>query len=67
LRARLVAALREGFKKGFPWANMAYEIYLLSYNIRYLFGHTPHWRPWLSWMGVEVRRMTQDDYASREN
>lgn len=52
------------FKTAYPYANVGYELYLLSYNIRYLFDKTPYWRPWLSWMNVDVRRMSSDDYAS---
>lgn len=51
------------FKTIYPYANVVYELYLLSYNVRYLFDKTPYWRPWLSWMGVEVRRMSPDDYV----
>ncbi|SCV67094.1 BQ2448_5740 [Microbotryum intermedium] len=52
------------FRRGYPYANAAYELYLLSYNVRYLFNKSPYWRPWLSWMSVEVRRMSADDYRA---
>ena len=55
--------LKATFKTIYPYANVVYELYLLSYNVRYLFDKTPYWRPWLSWMGVEVRRMSPDDYV----
>ena len=48
----------------YPYANVGYELYLLAYNIGYLFEKTPYWRPWLSWMKVEVRRMSAEDYVS---
>jgi hypothetical protein len=36
------------------------ELYLRSYNVHYLFDKTPYWRPWVSWMSVEVHRMSAD-------
>lgn len=56
--------MAKAFKAMYPYVNVAYELYLLSYNVRYIFDQTPYWRPWLSWMGVEVRRMSADDYVS---
>lgn len=64
LRERVFSAVRNGFKAGYPYANMAYEVVLLTWNIRYLFDRSPYWRPWLSLMGVDVRRMSADDYVS---
>mgnify|MGYP001564304053 FL=1 len=49
----------------YPYANVSYELYLLAYNAGYLFEKTPYWRPWLSWMSVEVRRMSGEDYVSQ--
>lgn len=63
LRSRLLTAVKTGFKTAYPYANIGYELYLLSYNVRYLFDRTPYWRPWLSWMNVEVRRMSAADYV----
>jgi peroxin-12 len=61
-----MALLKSTFKAIYPYSNIAYELYLLSYNIRYLFDKTPYWRPWLSWMNVEVRRMSADDYRAAQ-
>ncbi|SGY38440.1 BQ5605_C003g02031 [Microbotryum silenes-dioicae] len=52
------------FKSIHPYANAAYELYLLSYSVRYLFNSNPFWRPWFSWMSIEVRRMSAEDYVS---
>ena len=64
----LVAKLRERsetlFRKGYPYAASFYQLWLLFYHVRYLFGATPYWRPWLRWMRVDVRRVAQDDYVS---
>ncbi|KAM0792084.1 hypothetical protein ACM66B_004788 [Microbotryomycetes sp. NB124-2] len=64
LATRLKTLLRTMFKRSWPILNLAYEVYLLSYNVRYIFDKTPFWRPWLSWMNVEVRRMSADDYRA---
>ncbi|KAK4048795.1 ubiquitin-protein ligase peroxin 12 [Microbotryomycetes sp. JL201] len=64
LHTRLKALLTALFKRSWPILNLAYEVYLLSYNVRYIFDKTPFWRPWLSWMNVEVRRMSADDYRA---
>ncbi|SDA01744.1 BZ3501_MvSof-1269-A2-R1_Chr8-2g09830 [Microbotryum saponariae] len=52
------------FKSIYPYANAAYELYLLSYSVRYLFNINPFWRPWFSWMSIEVRRMSAEDYRT---
>ncbi|GAA5878985.1 hypothetical protein JCM8547_008683 [Rhodosporidiobolus lusitaniae] len=62
LRSRLIPALEAAFKLSYPYANLAYELYLLVYNLRYLFGKSPYWRPWFRLVGIEVRRMGQEDY-----
>ena len=48
----------------YPWANTAFELWLLVYNIAYLFERTPHYRPWLAWVGVDLRRVGIDDIVS---
>ena len=30
-------------------------------NVAYLFDQTPYYRPWLSWIGVDLRRVGIDD------
>ncbi|TIB37589.1 hypothetical protein E3P86_02129 [Wallemia ichthyophaga] len=49
------------FKKVYPYANLALESALLSYNVRYMFNSTPFYRPWLAWMNVDIRRQTMSD------
>ena len=36
--------------------NIAFELWITSYNIAYLFDKTPYYRPWLAWMDVDLRR-----------
>ncbi|GAA5978582.1 hypothetical protein JCM10908_004412 [Rhodotorula pacifica] len=62
LRTRLRLASEAAFKLAYPYANLVWELYLLMYNLRYLFGKSPYWRPWYRLLGVEVRRLGQDDY-----
>lgn len=44
--------------------NAAVDICFLLYNIAYLFEKTPYYRPWLSWIGVDIRRLGIDDLVS---
>ena len=44
-------------RRGFPYVQVAYQRWLLAYNVAYLFGKIPYWRPWLRWMRVDMRRM----------
>lgn len=43
-------------RRGYPYAQVAFQLWMLAYHIRYLFGRTPYWRPWLAAMRVDVRR-----------
>ncbi|KAE8211588.1 hypothetical protein CF327_g4672 [Tilletia walkeri] len=65
-RAKLLARAQQlatsTFRKGYPHAAAAYQLWLLVYNVSYLFDRTPYWRPWFSLMRVDVRRMGADDY-----
>ena len=47
-----------------PILNTSYETLLLAYNIGYLFDRTPYYRPWLHWLGVDIRRMSEQDFVS---
>jgi len=58
----LANRLRKLFKLVYPWANGAYELWLLGYNVAYLFDKTAFYRPWLSWIGVDLRRLGPEDY-----
>lgn len=53
-------ARRERFRRLFrglyPWCNTAFELWLLAYNVAYLFDKSPFYRPWLAWMGLDIRR-----------
>ncbi|ESK93715.1 cyclin-dependent protein kinase inhibitor [Moniliophthora roreri MCA 2997] len=56
--------LRRLFKTLYPWLNTAFEAYLLVCNIAYLFDRTPFYRPWLRWIGVDIRRLGIDDFRT---
>lgn len=62
---RIKRLLQLSFRRGYPYAGAASQLWLLSYNVRYLFDRTPYWRPWLAFMRVDVRRMAAEDYVSR--
>jgi len=44
------------FRRLYPYAQVVLQLWMLSYNINYLFGRTSYWRPWLKYMRVDVRR-----------
>ncbi|KAL4082008.1 hypothetical protein V8B97DRAFT_1863407 [Scleroderma yunnanense] len=50
------------YKKIFPWVNTAFEVWLLAHNVAYLFERTPFYRPWLAWIGVDLRRLGAEDF-----
>lgn len=52
------------FIKCWPVLTKSYEVTLLAYNIAYLFDKTPYYRPWLHWLGIDLRRMSEHDYVS---
>ncbi len=31
------------------------------WNVAYLFDQTPAYRPWLSWIGIDIRRLGLED------
>ncbi|KAF8591566.1 hypothetical protein K439DRAFT_1326978 [Ramaria rubella] len=53
--------LRKLFKLLYPWANTSFELWLVAWNVAYLFDKTSFYRPWLSWIGVDLRRLGTDD------
>ncbi|KAG8945415.1 ubiquitin-protein ligase peroxin 12 [Tulasnella sp. 424] len=61
-RQSMIDRLRSTFKLLYPWADTAFELWMMSYNIGYLFDRTPFYRPWLKWMGVDIQRMGPEDY-----
>ncbi|KAL0949127.1 hypothetical protein HGRIS_009211 [Hohenbuehelia grisea] len=56
--------LRRAFKALYPWLNTTFELWLLLSNIAYLFDRTPFYRPWLSWVGVDLRRLGPEDFRA---
>ncbi|KAG6833841.1 hypothetical protein H0H87_011775 [Tephrocybe sp. NHM501043] len=60
----LKARLKRSFKAAYPWANTSYELWLLVCNMSYLFDRTPFYRPWLSWIGVDLRRLGSEDFRA---
>ncbi|KAF8076069.1 cyclin-dependent protein kinase inhibitor [Lyophyllum atratum] len=58
------ARLKRGFKAAYPWLNTSFEVWLLVCNMAYLFDRTPFYRPWLSWIGVDLRRLGSEDFRA---
>ncbi|KAF9224312.1 hypothetical protein BS17DRAFT_779627 [Gyrodon lividus] len=58
----LAGRWRRAYEKIFPWVNTSFEVWLLAYNTAYLFERTPFYRPWLAWIGVDLRRLGADDF-----
>lgn len=56
--------LQRGFKAIYPYVNLGFELWLAAYNVAYVLGRTPFYRPWLSWIGVDLRRLGAEDYVS---
>ncbi|CAO1622204.1 unnamed protein product [Parajaminaea phylloscopi] len=66
-RAKLRAAaakLKASSLKAYPYAASFWQVWILSYNVRYLFAKTHFWRPWLSWLNLEIRRVGPGDYPA---
>ncbi|UZJ51171.1 hypothetical protein CBS101457_000491 [Exobasidium rhododendri] len=61
--AKLKLLLRTCFRRGYPYVGTAWQLWLLSYNVRYLFDKTPFYRPWLRMMRMDIRRVGMNDYA----
>lgn len=62
--AKLRLLLKTCFRKGYPYVGTAWQLWLLSYNVRYLFDKTPFWRPWLRLLRMDIRRVGFNDYVS---
>lgn len=60
----ILAMLKARALKAYPYATSFWQLWILSYNIRYLFNHTPYWRPYLSLMKLEIKRVGPNDYPS---
>jgi hypothetical protein len=52
------------YKRTYPWVNMLFESWLMAYNVAYAFERTPFYRPWLSWVGADLRRLGVEDLVS---
>jgi len=55
--------LRQAFKIAYPWLNTTFELWLLVCNVAYLIDYTPSYRPWWSWIGVDIRRLGIEDFV----
>lgn len=63
-RQRVQDKLKDMFRTGYPYAQLGYQVWLLFYQLAYLFDRTPHWRPWFKWMRIDIRRLGPDDQVS---
>ncbi|KAJ2782576.1 ubiquitin-protein ligase peroxin 12 [Coemansia javaensis] len=67
VRGRLDAARRIAtrlFKRYYPHANFAYHMATAVYYVAYMFDRTDYNSPWLHLLGLQVRRMSADDYRA---
>ncbi|KAH7931360.1 hypothetical protein BV22DRAFT_998846 [Leucogyrophana mollusca] len=61
----IAGRVRRAYKTLYPWFNTSFEVWLLAHNVAYLFDRSPFYRPWLAWIGVDLRRLSADDFVSR--
>lgn len=61
---KLMIRLIRLFKKVYPMINLLYYGSNLAYNVAYLFGKTRYYTPWLHLLGLQVQRMSMNDYVS---
>ncbi|RKP10482.1 Pex12 amino terminal region-domain-containing protein [Thamnocephalis sphaerospora] len=54
------------FRVVYPWINAGYHGATLAYHIAYLYDRTRFYSPWLHLQGIEVRRMSMQDYEASE-
>ncbi|RIA89209.1 Pex12 amino terminal region-domain-containing protein [Glomus cerebriforme] len=64
-KERVRRFIRYLFKILYPWLNALYHGSNLLYNILYLYNKTRCYTPWLRLMGIEVRRMSAQDYLEQ--
>ncbi|KAF9482027.1 hypothetical protein BDN70DRAFT_802327 [Pholiota conissans] len=55
---------RRVFKAIYPYMNISLELWLLVWNVAYLFDRTTAYRPWLNWVGVDIRRLGLEDFRA---
>lgn len=60
---KLAIRLIRLFRKVYPIINFLYYGSNLAYNVAYLFGKTRYYTPWLHLLGLEVKRMSMNDYV----
>lgn len=61
---KLMIRLIRLFKRVYPILNFLYHGSNLAYNVAYLFGKTRYYTPWLHLVGLQVQRMSMNDYVS---
>lgn len=61
---KLAIRLIRLFRKVYPIINFLYYGSNLAYNVAYLFGKTRYYTPWLHLLGLEVKRMSMNDYRA---
>lgn len=61
---KLMIRLIRLFKKVYPIINFLYHGSNMAYNVAYLFGKTRYYTPWLHLLGLQVKRMSMNDYVS---
>ncbi|GES75248.1 peroxisome assembly protein 12 [Rhizophagus clarus] len=64
-KERVRRFIRNLFKILYPWLNALYHGSKLLYNFLYLYNKTRCYTPWLKLMGIEIRRMSAQDYFER--
>ncbi|KAL1935220.1 hypothetical protein VTP01DRAFT_4360 [Rhizomucor pusillus] len=63
-RRKLAIRFIQLFRKVYPFINALYHGSNLAYNIAYLFGKTRYYTPWLHLLGLELKRMSMNDYRA---
>lgn len=61
---KLIIRLIRLFKKVYPIINFLYHGSNMAYNVAYLFGKTRYYTPWLHLLGLQVKRMSMNDYVN---
>ncbi|CAG8461434.1 4298_t:CDS:2 [Diversispora eburnea] len=61
-KERIRRLLRSIFRNFYPWVNALYYGSILIFNIFYLYDKTPYYTPWLKLMGIQIQRMSAQDY-----
>jgi peroxin-12 len=51
------------FKQCYPWMNAVYHVASWGYSVAYLAEQTRYYAPWFHLLGIEIRRMSLQDYV----